>query len=599
MVCGVFHVKHVLQWSAMSLALVQFNAVVGDPLYNAQRMIEWIEKAAFDGAGVVLFGELALTGYCAQDLHFNRQWLDDGWRAVELLRQAAKQYGVTIGFGVARANDEDFSKPVWNSFMCLAPDGREWVQNKVLLPTYGEFDEGRWFQAGALEEITVHSLDTFSVGFLLCEDGWNNSVGVPSQHYKLYPEDPVDHLMKQPAPPNLLINISASPDYVGKQALRLEMNARLSAHYTVPIIMLNVVGAQDELVFGGRSFILNDQGNVIHEMPMGHEAMYILKPEQLTQNTLYQRKERPDMEELDELIRLYLQDYIKKSNLPRTPFYVGLSGGKDSTLVATVLARHLGKDRVTGVLMPYRLGQYTSPVSIDLAQKLGRSLGIELKTIPIDAYVDPLKEMLELADESLAHQNLQARIRANILWGLANRSGGVVMNTTNFSEAATGYGTIGGDLLGLPLIASIPATTVIQYLHWLRSFGGVKSLSLEMIERAPSAELAPHQTDEEALGAYSIIDPILESIRMNHGDIRQVVKQFSANINVGEGADVFFGRLTFLAKKLLIQSEFKRWYYFKTPQFTPFSWLRWKWPIANADFALERYIQEARVEAGF
>jgi len=594
----VFHVKHMIQCLAMSIALVQINSVVGDPQQNASRMIEWVKRGVSEGAGVVLFGELALTGYCAKDLHYNRQWLEDGGAAVELLRKAAKQYAVTIGFGVARPNDNDSSKPVWNAFVCLAPDGSEWVQNKVLLPTYGEFDEGRWFQSGALEGVTVHPLDAFSAGFLLCEDGWNNSVGVSTQHYKLYAEDPVDHLMGQSAPPNLLINISASPDYIGKQTLRLKMNERIASHYNVPLIMLNVVGAQDELVFGGRSFVLNDRGELIHEMPMGQEDMYIVSQKRLRKNPSFHKTERAEMEELDELIRLYLHDYINKSHQTRAPFYVGLSGGKDSTLVATVLARHLGKDRVTGVLMPYRLGQYTSPLSVTLAEKLGRSLGINLQTISIDTHVDGLKDLLGMEDESLAHQNLQARIRANILWGLANLSGGLVMNTTNFSEAATGYGTIGGDLLGLPLIASIPATTVKQYLHWLKDFGGETALSTEMIERQPSAELAPNQTDEQVLGAYTIIDPILESLRMNHGDIRAVVKQFCPNINVGKEADSFFKRITFLAKKLLIQSEFKRWYYFKTPQFTPFSWLRWSWPIANADFAIERYIEEVRLEVG-
>ena len=580
----------------MSIALVQFNPVVGDPSSNAIRMIDWVQKAVQAGASTVLFGELALTGYCAQDLHFNRQWLENGVGAMGRLRKASKQFGVMIGFGVARPNDEEASKPVWNSFVCFSPDGGEWVQNKILLPTYGEFDENRWFQVGDLQDVSTHHMDAFQSGFLLCEDGWNNAAGIPAHHYKLYAEDPIHHLMSRSVPPNLLINISASPDYIGKQSLRLAMNARIAAHYKVPLIMLNVVGAQDELVFGGRSFVLNDQGELIYEMPMGEESMYILTEETLKSRAIHHHDRRSDMQELDELIRIYLQDYLKKSNQSTTHVYLGLSGGKDSTLVATVLARHLGKEKVRAILMPYRLGTYTSPVSIELAENLGRSLGIQTQIIPIDLHVDALKEVLGIADESLAHQNLQARIRANILWGLANQYGGVVMNTTNFSEAATGYGTIGGDLLGLPLIASIPATMVVQYLHWLREEGGESALSRMMIERKPSAELAPNQTDEKELGAYAEIDPILESLRMYHGDLRAVVAQLGANKKVGEERDGFFEKLSFLAKKMLIQSEFKRWYYFKTPQFTPFSWLRWKWPIANADFAIDRFIEEARKE---
>jgi NAD+ synthetase len=582
----------------MSIALVQFNPVVGDPQSNAIRMIEYVRKAQLSGARVVLFGELALTGYYAQDLHFNRQWLADGEKAVLMLKEAAKQYRVTIGFGSARSNDSGDAKPVWNSFVCLSPKGSEWVQNKVLLPTYGEFDEARWFQPGRIEEVKARQLDSFSVGILLCEDGWNNAYGVPDQHYKLYAQDPVDCLMSQDERPNLLINISASPDYIGKQQLRVDMNARIAAHYKVPIVMLNVVGAQDELVFGGRSFILNSSGALVHEMPMGQESIFILESEILQLPPKAAFRARVDMQELDELIKIYLQDYMKKSNQKHTKYYLGLSGGKDSTLVATVLARHLGAENVCGVLMPYRLGAYTAPLSIELAEQLGHSLGIHIQTIPIDTPVDVIKETLDLVDESLAHQNLQARIRANILWALANKTGGMVMNTTNFSEAATGYGTIGGDLLGLPLIASLPATTVIQYLRWLKTEGGVSALSIDMIERMPSAELAPGQTDEKELGAYSYIDPILESIRMHHGDLGAVVRDLVPNINVGKDRDIFFDRLSFLAKKLLIQSEFKRWYYFKTPQLTPFTWLRWKWPIANADFAIDRYIREAKESLG-
>lgn len=583
----------------MSVALVQFNPVVGDPHKNAKRMIEFIQRAVGLSARTILFGELALTGYCAQDLHFNRQWLDEGMRSAEQLREAAKLLGVTIAFGMARPNDEEASKGAWNAFVCINPDGSEWVQNKVLLPTYGEFDENRWFQPGEIKDVRPHKLDVYSAGVLICEDGWNNEHGVSEHHYRLYDKDPVGHMMGKSSPPNVLINISASPDYIGKQQLRLDMNARIAKHYKVPLIMLNVVGAQDELVFGGRSFVMNNRGELLHEMLMGEEDMYILRPATLLAAVSERVNVRPEMQELDHLLKIYLCDYIKKSGNDRAPLYVGLSGGKDSTLVATVLARHLGPERVHGVLMPYRLGQYTAPLSIELAESLGDALGIHLQTIPIDQHVDALKDVLGLSEKSLSHQNLQARIRANILWGLANKTGGLVMNTTNFSEAATGYGTIGGDLLGLPLIASLPATTVIRYLRWLKEDGNETALTRGMIERAPSAELAPSQTDEDELGSYEFIDPILESIRMHHGDLRAVITQFSTDINVGNKAEMFFDRLTFLAKKLLVQSEFKRWYYFKTPQLTPFTWLRWKWPIANSDFDVDRFIEEARKDAGF
>jgi len=247
----------------------------------------------------------------------------------------------------------------------------------------------------------------------------------------------------------------------------------------------------------------------------------------------------------------------------------------------------LGADKVVGVMMPYKIGKYTARLSKQIAERLASGLGIEVREVMIDDMVSTVCDSLKLRVDSLAHQNVQARVRANVLWALANEEDGIVINTTNFSEAAVGYGTIGGDLLGLPLIASVPATLIVEYLRWLKE-NGETAIDDEMINRPPSAELIPGQLDSDELGDYEYIDPILESLRMNYGDHELVRAQL---LNVGEAKytkywsnkKYFEEKLMFLSRKMINQSEYKRWYYNRTPQFTPFSWLRWKWPLANAE----------------
>ncbi|OGI08098.1 MAG: NAD(+) synthase [Candidatus Margulisbacteria bacterium GWF2_35_9] len=620
----------------VKINLVQFNPVIGNPEYNALRIIECLAESKKMGSKMALFGELAISGYYAQDIFLNDDLMKRTDRAWKQIKHSADQIkiGVCIGLPVYNKARHKGAKHLFNAIKIYQPKKNEYTQHKVCIPTYSEFDEDRWFQSAGLGQIKINNIAGLKVGFVICEDGWNNRYGISSSDYRLYKDDPIEHLLKTLADkkrtPDILINISASPDYIGKQNIRIAMNKRIAKKYKTPVVFLNITGAQDELVFGGRSFVINSKGALVYQMKGFSEDNFVINTAKINSMKKLKNPNKDRMAELDGMMGLYLRDYFRKSGLSVDKDYLelkkkwvqnshwaksvarihsnqekqvktilGLSGGKDSTAVACILKRHLGKENVLGVMMPYKMGEYSQIESKTLASELAEKLQIEIREYEIDEEVDRLKKELNLPSEKLAHQNLQARIRATILWSIANNEGRMVINTTNFSEAAMGYGTIGGDLLGLPLIASIPATMVVKYLSWLKKQGEI-AISDEMVNRKPSAELAPNQFDENELGNYSYIDPIIESLRMNYGDMRKVITQFMCSkkksykqYNGSKEKRLFFiNKLKFLSKKLLVQSEFKRWYYNKTPQFTPFSWLRWKWPIANSFMDTDRYIDE-------
>lgn len=564
----------------MKIALHQFDSVVGNPKHNLLRIISSVEKIKAD---MHLFGELVLTGYYAQDVFLNESIQKDTEHCLEKLKNVSRETFSRIGVGCIKANNNVGQKSLFNSFFLLGDDG--FVQNKVCLQTHGELDESRWFQSGDEQQVHIRQIGDEYFGFLVCEDGWislceKDRLDKTSLYEKLFIEAK-DKGVKISA----FINIAASSDYIGKQDMRLELFSRIAKHYNTPIVFINTVGAQDELVFGGRSVVVNAQGELVLELNGFIEDVRVIETKEINKMSVIKRTIHP-MQELDSMIGCYLKGYFTKAGLINKKAIVGLSGGKDSTAVIVALKRHLGADKAIGVMMPYKTGEYTAILSNEIATKLAHSLGVEIREIPIDKMVEPFMNTLSLSKDKLAHQNLQARVRANILWAIANEENCIVINTTNFSEAAVGYGTIGGDLLGLPLIASMPATMVISYLKWLKE-NGEDYLDESMINRPPTAELVAGQLDADELGDYDYIDPILEALRMSYGDHVKVKEQLLDNSlkkyeMYWSNVPAFEEKLLFLSRKLIKQTEFKRGYYNRTPQFTPFSWLRWKWPLANS-----------------
>ncbi|MDD5456469.1 MAG: NAD(+) synthase [Candidatus Margulisbacteria bacterium] len=615
-------------------SLEQFNPVVGNPEYNAVRMINKMVMAAAQGAKVTIFPELALNGYHAQDLFFNEMIMDRTEEAIEMLRYAARQLNIGFITSVACRNPEQYKgeKYLVNRLMIYIPEEKiDFTRNKTTLPDYQEFREYRYWEIGDPADIRPVALKNISLGALICEESWNNPAAFPDPRERLYRHDPVEIIHSQ-TPLNVNINTSASPDWLGKDRIRHNMQSVVARTYKTPQIFLNLVCGQDELLFMGKSFVMNSRGEMVAEMKVGKEDTLLLDLKNINNmqplNIDISKPQSEDelMEHLDKMFRLYLRDYFYKSGLGKfeqetdldiNPYWfmdhqkaeriirpykdrpvlqpevvIGLSGGVDSSLVATICARHLGPKNVKGIIMTYRENEYTQPESITLAKELSGNLGIETVEIPV--YENTIKfyqPYIGFEEGDLTHQNMQARLRMIIAWAVGNKENRVVMNTTNFTEAALGYGTIGGDLLGLPLIASLPKTLVRRYADWLSK--QMSSMSREMIWRKPSAELAPDQFDENELGEYDVIDPILESLRISRGNIKDALKRFYPVNGNTEEKKLFIDHFKFLAAKLLKGTEFKRNYYNRTPQFTSFAWLRWIWPMANGHFDIDRYIQEA------
>ena len=359
---------------------------------------------------------------------------------------------------------------------------------------------------------------------------------------------------------------------------------------------INTGGFQDELGFWGGTHVFNSRGELVLLLPQNEELLscfdlHALDSMPVVADWRWQLgSEEGLMKELDSALGLYLKDYFRKSGLSGKVL-LGLSGGIDSSVVATAAAKHLGPANVLGVRMPSR---FNSHQEMALAVDLAANLKITLRDLPIEPYLQPIEAGLGAGAGSLAHENLQARLRALMLWTIANQEDRVVLNTTNWTEAAMGYGTIGGDLLGLPLIASLPKTWVYRLARYYKD-SGFPSITQAHLDIAPTAALKPDQSDESSFGArYWVLDAVLEDLFMNYGDLEKTKQKLQTDTNllqryqpingIADKPSSLAAVIDRCAQALLKQTEFKRWYYNRTPQFTPYAWLRWRWPLANAQF---------------
>ncbi len=481
----------------MKILLAQINTRVGDLKGNSQKIIETLAKAKLQSVDLVIFPELAITGYPPEDLVEKKYFVQKNLEALQSILPHTRGLGAIIGFVSLNPQPEGHS--VFNSAAFIDDGKLIGVQHKSLLPNYDVFDEMRHFEPSKTK--TLFNFRGKKIGVSICEDSWNDK---DFWKHRLYTNDPIEELVHQGA--DLLINISASPFHVQKSKLRLEMFRTMTKKYLKPSIFVNLVGGNDSLVFDGCSFVLDGQGNLLAKGKSCEEDLIIVDLDSPQSTTPW---ETSDLSEIYDALVLGTRDYLHKCGF--TKALIGLSGGIDSALVAKIAIDSIGPDHVIGVSMPSR---FSSGHSRDDARELAQNLGIDYRVIPIEtvfaAYLGELTPQFENRPADTTEENIQARIRGNYLMALSNKLNAMVLTTGNKSELAVGYCTIYGDMCGgLAVISDIPKTMVYELARRINQDRII--IPTNTLVKAPSAELRPDQTDQDSLPPYVILDAILKA----------------------------------------------------------------------------------------
>lgn len=481
----------------MKIALGQINPTVGDFDRNAAKIIQSCEQARRAGAGLAVFPELSLCGYPPRDLVERPSFVARNQEMAGKIAGATR--GISVICGLVTPAKAETGKSVMNSAVLLR-DGRvEFVQSKMLLPTYDVFDEARYFAPAASQELLAFCGNRLAL--TICEDAWNDK---HFWHKRLYSVDPVEQLLGRGG--NFLVNVSASPFHIGKRELRFKMLQTIATTYRVPVAFVNQVGGNDSLVFDGSSFVVAPDGRVLAQAKSFEEDLVCFDTETAA-GDIHPQVEGVEGSAYAALV-LGTRDYVSKCGFSRV--IIGLSGGIDSALTACIAVDALGAENVTGVGMP---GPYSSRGSIDDARALASNLGIRFEVVPIteafDTYRKLLKPVFADREEDVTEENLQSRVRGSILMALSNKFGALVLSTGNKSELGVGYCTLYGDMVGgLAVISDVPKTLVYQLSRYVNSRRPV--IPQETFDKAPSAELRPDQTDQDTLPPYDVLDAILE-----------------------------------------------------------------------------------------
>ena len=484
----------------MKIGFAQINPTVGDLGGNFEKIVGAYERLAAAGAELVVAPELAITGYPPQDLLFKSQFVPQNLEILERLQARVRGAGLLVGF-VDRNHGR--GKPFHNAAALLQAGSPIATTHKSLLPTYDVFDEDRYFEPA--RSVTPLMFGERKIGVTICEDIWTERY-LPRPLYEI---EPVRSLVEQGA--EVILNLSASPFSLGKPGIRREMVATLARTHGRSICYCNAVGGNDQLVFDGNSIAVNREGELIAQLPAFRTAEEIVDTEVLQPVQVEQAEDTTD---LFEALSLGLRDYLTKCDFKSA--VLGLSGGIDSAVVAAVAVNALGAENVLGVSMP---GPYSSRGSIDDALALAQNLGIKCLQIPIAnafvAFKAQFAEAFAGLPEDTTEENMQSRLRGMILMALSNKFGHLLLTTGNKSELAVGYCTIYGDMAGgLAVISDVPKTMVYALARWInsdksRAAGAAKSFPVSTIEKPPSAELKPGQTDQDSLPPYDVLDEIL------------------------------------------------------------------------------------------
>jgi NAD+ synthase (glutamine-hydrolysing) len=554
------------QWTGtrwLRIGMAQINTTVGDFTGNGKKILEAIDSARSLGIDLVTFPELAVCGYPPEDLLFKPQFIAENIKSLYKIADTSKGITAIIGF----VHEE---KGIYNAAAIVHNGKLAGIYHKIFLPNYGVFDEERYFKSG--KECPVYYIAGIMVGVTICEDIWFDMgpAAVQAHHGA-----------------EVIVNISASPYYAGRSKVREDMITGRAKDYSTIFSYNNLIGGQDELVFDGGSLLIDEKGTLIARGKQFEEDFIVadldidsvsrarldrsrkmdvsIPPEQpewanvkklpvskasfktaKQPFTFVQSEAKEIPGEVYDALVLGTHDYVRKNGFEKV--LIGLSGGIDSSLVATIAVDALGNSNVIGVAMP---SMYSSPGSISDAELLAKNLKIRLITVPIEkvfhAYLDMLSQPFEGTGPDITEENLQARIRGNILMAISNKFGWLVLNTGNKSEIATGYTTLYGDMAGgFAVIKDVPKTMVYELAMYRNSKDNIEVIPSGVLEKPPSAELRPDQKDSDSLPPYELLDPVLTAYVEEDKSIEQIL---------ASGIDEHVVKR---AAKLVDTSEYKR-----------------------------------------
>jgi NAD+ synthase (glutamine-hydrolysing) len=480
----------------MKIAIAQLNYHIGNFEHNLHKMLQATQTAQEQGADIVVFGELAVTGYPPRDFLEFDDFIKQCEQVIERLAQAAK--GIAIVVGAPARNPQIEGKDLFNSAHFLADGAVQHIAHKALLPTYDVFDEYRYFEPAW--EFKVAEYKGKRIALTICEDIWN--VGNENPLYRICP---LDELQAQQ--PDFILNLSASPFSFEHAGNRIHVVQANVARYGLPMFYVNHVGSQTEIIFDGGSLVVSPNGKVFDELPYFQEAVRTYDLHEVMKGEREQVQTKDKMTLIHDALVVGIRDYFQKLGLKKA--ILGLSGGIDSAVVAVLAQRALGSANVRCLLMP---SQYSSDHSITDARKLAENLNIQYDVVFIEdifkSFEQALKPLFAGTQFDLTEENIQARIRGMLLMSLANKYGLVLLNTSNKSEAAVGYGTLYGDMAGgLSVIGDVYKMDVYALAEYMNKDGEV--IPRHIITKAPSAELRPNQKDSDSLPPYEILDQVL------------------------------------------------------------------------------------------